>query len=375
MKREQKYYYSIDLFRGLASIGILIWHYHHFYWQGAPLFPTTIYPTQPFYEFFKPFYHYGEFLVKFFWILSGFVFAFVYLKKNISFKAFFIYRFARLYPLHIITFLVIAFLQSINYSIFNYYQIMGTNDLYHAILQIFFASYWGFQSNFSFNSPTWSISVEILIYALFFLSLKYLNNKPFFTTLISMFTLLFISFYLEVGQHWIAQCGFFFYFGILVFLISNTFEHNPKIILFYAIGFTILAFLCFKLIAFFNHPYILLLFHLQLISTMSLLFSALLLFLAWIDIKNYSKIFSYPFRWIGNTTYSIYLWHLPIQVAILFILDSYHIERSIFDYKITWILWIGFMILIGRLSYLYIEKPLKNIIKEKYLTSNKRELS
>ena len=42
------------------------------------------------------------------------------------------------------------------------------NDLKHFLLNLAFASYWGFQDGQSFNGPSWSISAEILVYVLFF---------------------------------------------------------------------------------------------------------------------------------------------------------------------------------------------------------------
>ena len=44
-----------------------------------------------------------------------------------------------------------------------------SNDWYHFILHLFFASDWGFQNNLSFNAPIWFMST--LIQFLFFLLL------------------------------------------------------------------------------------------------------------------------------------------------------------------------------------------------------------
>jgi peptidoglycan/LPS O-acetylase OafA/YrhL len=40
------------------------------------------------------------------------------------------------------------------------------------MLQLFFASCWGLERATSFNGPVWSISVEVLVYLVFFLVLK-----------------------------------------------------------------------------------------------------------------------------------------------------------------------------------------------------------
>ena len=59
---------------------------------------------------------------------------------------------------------------SIVYSLnkFGNYQINSINDTYHFILNFFFISGWGFEKSYSFNGPIWSVSIELIIYALSF---------------------------------------------------------------------------------------------------------------------------------------------------------------------------------------------------------------
>ena len=75
-----------------------------------------------------------------FYAISGFVFAYVYLSTNekVSGKEFFVNRFARLYPLHFATLIIVAILQLINWGTTNFFQIVHYNDFYHFILQLFF---------------------------------------------------------------------------------------------------------------------------------------------------------------------------------------------------------------------------------------------
>ena len=321
-------------------------------------------------------YHHGDWLVKFFWIISGFVFAFVYWSKNISLKKFFVARFARLYPLHLITLGFIVIFQTINYFSFGYYQIVVTNDLYHLMLQFFMASNWGFQETSSFNSPIWSISVEVLVYALFFSTLKFLNIKPFLISITSLVLLLLLSSLIPLGHHFIAQCGFFFYTGVLMFLITKKFEKKPVYLFIISMCIFIVALYVYNylpsiestllqnnVLAVSQRTSILIFMY---VVTMGLTFSGIILFLAWIDTKQYMHVFSYQFKWVGNSTYSIYLWHVPIQVFILFMIDTYAVNRAIFDSKLIFLLWILFMIVVGRLSYIYIESPLKLKIKKYY---------
>ncbi len=165
--KKLTYFYTVDLFRGLAAILILVWHYHHFYLYGLN---THIwdYSIQPFYTTFKFFYHQGFWLVSFFWVISGFVFAYVYLKTKPTLKDFMLHRFSRLYPLHLITLVAIALLQFSSIAVLGYYQIFDNSDLYHFISHLWFASYWQAGAEYSYNAPIWSVSVEIFIYFFLF---------------------------------------------------------------------------------------------------------------------------------------------------------------------------------------------------------------
>lgn len=49
------------------------------------------------------------------------------------------------------------------------------NDLYYFVLQLFVASDWGLQAGDSFNGPIWSISVELLVYVIFFVVLRFIS--------------------------------------------------------------------------------------------------------------------------------------------------------------------------------------------------------
>ncbi|WP_162888633.1 acyltransferase [Dechloromonas sp. HYN0024] len=169
-----KYFPAVDFLRGLGAFVILVWHYHHFYFVQPYFSPETGNPVwdfdvQPFYGWLWPFYHYGAWAVQFFWVISGFVFAHVYSNKKTGAKTFFIFRMSRLYPLHIITLAFISVLQYGSLYSTGKFQILAINDAYHFFLHLLFASNWGFEKGYSFNSPVWSISVEEIAYWCFWI--------------------------------------------------------------------------------------------------------------------------------------------------------------------------------------------------------------
>jgi peptidoglycan/LPS O-acetylase OafA/YrhL len=96
-------------------------------------------------------------------------------------------------------------------------------------------------------------------------------------------------------------------------------------------------------------------------------FFLLILSAAFLDRIKLTKRFNSFYMFVGSLTYSTYLWHLPIQVAILLFFDLSGWSRSIFDSKIIFLIYIFSMIVIGRFSYLHIERPLQNFIRKKYL--------
>lgn len=101
--------------------------------------------------------------VSFFFILSGFILAYNYKEKvisgGISKKAFYVARFARVYPIHFVTMLAalaISLVSSTDSMKYLLPQIL--------LLQSFFSDSSVF---FSLNAPSWSISNEMYFYLLF----------------------------------------------------------------------------------------------------------------------------------------------------------------------------------------------------------------
>jgi peptidoglycan/LPS O-acetylase OafA/YrhL len=162
---------GIELLRFVAALGVLVWHYQNFT-IGAPGHPAVVLAAQPLYFLLAPLYTYGNSGVELFWCISGFIFTWKYLdtiaSRRVSFGRFLWLRFSRLYPLHFATLLLVAGLNGLYFARHGEFFIYPINDLKHFLLNLGFASYWGFQADKSFNGPIWSVSVEILAYFLFF---------------------------------------------------------------------------------------------------------------------------------------------------------------------------------------------------------------
>jgi peptidoglycan/LPS O-acetylase OafA/YrhL len=90
---------SIELLRFISALMVLVWHYQQFYlpynfFSEVELFYNDK-SNQPFYEYLSLLYLHGNKGVEFFFIISGYVFAYVYLieKKITLGKEFFLFYF------------------------------------------------------------------------------------------------------------------------------------------------------------------------------------------------------------------------------------------------------------------------------------------
>ena len=165
--------FVLDVSRAIAALSVVLWHWQHFAYKGSSLSRGFAMNSQPLYGILKLFYEKGYRGVDYFFILSGFIFFWLYREsiqeRRTSGRAFFIQRFSRLYPLHFLTLIAVAALQLLYVSREHISFVYPCNDLYHFFLNLFFASNWGLERGLSFNGPVWSLSIEVVLYFVFFL--------------------------------------------------------------------------------------------------------------------------------------------------------------------------------------------------------------
>ncbi|TGN37468.1 acyltransferase, partial [Paracoccus liaowanqingii] len=161
---------GIELLRFVSAFAVLIWHFQHFGYGEGEI--DIIRSEQPFYSLLRPFYEHGAIGVQVFWAISGFIIFFKYTEVlcagKINAGSFAVARLSRLYPLHFITLILVLPLQMLYLIQHGEYFVYLHNDGLHFVLNLLFASHWGFEEGDSFNGPIWSVSIEILVYAAFF---------------------------------------------------------------------------------------------------------------------------------------------------------------------------------------------------------------
>lgn len=343
-----KKYYGIEFLRFLTSVSIILYHYRLFFEPFNTLssknFSSTVHKL-PFSPVLEVFYINGIFGVPVFYAISGFVFSFVYLSplKKTHYKEFFINRFARLYPLHFLTLIIVLLLQYTSLINFDSFQFNLINDFYHFALQIFFISAWGFEEGHSFNSPIWSVSVEIAIYIIFFFLINTIKKYR------TYFVFLVVILLTVIGKHYdfhklFLECARLFFSGVLVFYLCN----EKKYLSFLSAGSVLLV--IFSFIGNFK---------------LFIFCPALLMFFVTIEeILEKNKIKSI-FKNLGNLTYSLYLIHVPLQIFIVLLTGYFNISESLFLSPLFFILYLIITFLLAYCSFTYYEFPLNNSIRRK----------
>jgi len=342
--RSEKYshYELIDISRGLAAICVLLWHYQHFFYIAPETIAQSFERTsQPYYAVLSIAYDYGYHAVAFFWVLSGFVFGAAYSDREPRAREFFVNRFARLYPLHLATLIIVAVLQFLSWKLVGDFQIYPQNDAYHFLLNLLFISHWGLQSGWSFNAPIWSISVEIVAYAVFFLTLKPMAR---YGLMLTSGVMIASACALAFGiSGFFLECLLYFFAGNSAFIVlKHSRGYGAVVGLILVVGWVFLrhmpsAFTPIGLVPF---------------------FTGIVLLLGVAEHAWRSVGFSRYLRWIGNVSYGTYLLHVPIQITAILVLDAISADRLMLANEPAFLLVFLFVTLVvAFISFIKFERP------------------
>ena len=352
-------FYILDILRGFAALAVVLFHYRVFYANNVSL-NQIIVNQQPLYNIFFLAYDHGWIAVQFFFTLSGFIFYNFYLNKisnnQINFKNFFILRFSRLYPLHLLTLILITLIIFANIGNYGFQNI----DNFHFLLNIFLIQSWGFENGSSYNEPSWSISIEILMYSIFFLvSLR--KKFIFFNTIfiIAVSSLIFFKFKL------LGYGGFCFYVGGMTYLVYDKIKNkliteNKKNNINYMLFFVLQIFLAIFIIKKFNFSSI----ELKIIL---LLYFFPLIILTSIILQQYKILIINKISKIGDISYSIYMIHFVIQAYVISILSYLNIVVN-FNSLLIFCNYVLFLIIFSYCSNRYFEKPMQKYIRKRLLS-------
>jgi peptidoglycan/LPS O-acetylase OafA/YrhL len=351
---------GLELIRFFSALSVLVWHYQHFYYLGDKPPDDLNVEAQPFYGLLAPFYQAGYYGVNLFWCISGFIFYWKYRnslsERRIGARKFFVLRFSRLYPLHLATLMLVALLQFFYFKMNQTYFVYPGNDAYHFVLQLFFASNWGFQENLSFNGPIWSISVEVLIYLSFFCGMRYFGASPWLA--LAAFVAAAVG---KIADPFsaIADCAGFFYLGGLTCLSHHFISRSAQVRIARSCALLLLLTILATAMAF----------HLFAVRHFSYLFwlvaAPLLLFVSSGDLLLTPRLRKLV-EALGNMTYSSYLAHFPIQLSIAIFFSSREMQIPV-SANGLFALYLGASLALSYPIYLLFELPAQKAIRRRFL--------
>lgn len=354
---------GLEILRFIAAFSVLVWHYQHFFFN-SPNSNEYIRENQPFYSFLKLFYEHGFYGVQIFWCVSGFIFFWKYrnvIANNlISAKQFFILRFSRLYPLHISTLLLVALLQLIYFHLNNTYFVYQNNNLKHFLLQLFLASNWGFEVGYSFNGPIWSISVEVLTYLVFFLTLLLISKSIWMNVGIAIVCTAASLLKTTPIPSALMGCLAYFYAGGIAAIILQKIR-GAKLMrpvnifcIFLALAFPVSSYVQGE---FPNENFI---------TLILLIYTPALLLLLAQEIVVSAKV-QKIIEIAGNMTYASYLLHFPIQLIAAIAYVYAEITMPAYD-NLFFISYIVITLTASYFTYKYLESPAQLLIRARFLS-------
>lgn len=358
--------HALDAARGLAALAVVVWHWQHMYLiGGGKLDDRTI---QPFYALLFPLYQAGWLAVEFFFTLSGFVFFWLYGKairdRQIGVRSFFVPRFSRLYPLHFVVLLVVAALQILlitrGFDSFVY----GGTTLPNFLLNLAFLQF--FIKGWTFNGPEWSVGVEVLLYALFFLYCRLVNPAKILPLLLSVAIGTFVLFH-----DWAAGRGLIgFFAGGLVYQAWIWFRADQA-----RLRWSV-PILCFTA-ALWVFSFAELQFHVAtaLIDSlgqrgwwvMEMAFRFLLVPLSVLALALAEPLA--PRLWqrispLGDLTYGLYLLHFPLQLLVATVITLFGLPTAPASGPFAFIAYFAVLIGLSALSYHYFERPAQRALRK-----------
>ncbi|EPM0510107.1 acyltransferase family protein [Pseudomonas putida] len=345
--------YTLDVLRGFAALCVVFWHWQHFFYVGST--PAQFDPTlQPLFSQFKMLYQHGGMAVQLFFTLSGFVFYWLFAAevadRSLPAARFAWDRFSRLYPLHIVTFMAVAGLQWTYAGGRDGYFVYPFNDAYHALLNLLMVPAWGLEKGWSFNAPFWSVSVEVLLYAAFFLICLCRRWKWPLTVMA-----LALGSYLYPEVYKLGSGVLCFFIGGVTYSVLNQLRRwagdtgtvvatVPLCIASWvwlvhradALNGTVLLYVCYPL----------------------LVAALAALGFRWHGLARH-------WGWLGDISYAFYLTHFPLQILFAIGFDALALPRTVFYQGWVMLLFFSILIPLSLLTHRWLERPAQRYLRQR----------
>lgn len=334
--------------RFIAAISIVIYHYGN----GSNLFNN---------KYVSFIFEQADIGVSYFYILSGFVMIIAYGNhKYIDFNNYIKNRLARIYPVYVLAIFLILGV--------NLFSNINAQDL---VLNLFMMQSWVPAKALTINIPGWSLSVELFFYLAFPVLLNSIYSKAKFKTLaiwiVSFWLLsqlifhLIVSRIIELPYYSIQDINYFPLMHFNEFLIGNLTGlffikyHNkyrknflPEI---FVIIFISLFLLKFPVGLNFHN------------GLFAVLFVPLILLISLSNDRFINSFANKKLIFLGEISFGIYILQAPVWI----IFSDYRMNKYLglnkeLDFTVSFLIRFVILILLSAVSYLYFEKPVKNLL-------------
>ena len=310
--------------------------------------------------------------VSFFFVLSGFIIAYNYEEKlstGFSKYNFYIARFARIYPLHVLTCILAAVLFVFPIAFENFTFVGLINTFGKLCLNLFLLHAYVPDSAvyFSYNSTSWSLCCEQLFYALCpIIFTRFKNNGVLLIATISLIVLMAIGMSItpesRYNDFWYVNPLLRFpefLVGVLCFHVYKIWRPELPPSVFSILELLSVGLFCAFYIFAENVPltYRCSLYYMFPIACLILIFS-------WQG-GVISKFLSYRiFIWLGKISYGFYLFHFLIIKLLISITRFYDLQcEPLTEVVVVFIV----TLIISGLSYHWFELPLNKWIKKRMI--------
>jgi peptidoglycan/LPS O-acetylase OafA/YrhL len=361
-------FYSLDVLRGVAALSIVWWHWQHFFLplnkQGV-LFSIE---KQPLYSALFIVYEHGIAAIQLFFCLSGFIFFWLYSKRiaerTTSLRSFSVMRLSRLYPLHFITLVFVAVGQLVYASTSNTFFVYLFNDSYHFFLNVLLVSSWGLEKGFSFNGPVWVVSVEVLLYAIFFVFCRLFPRKA--TIVIA--AIIAGHFIVSKFSNLIATGVECFFIGGLVYIAyDRIIKRNDVRSTTTRLSFITILLWLITIVAVNPHHGFLTGELPRILRKIAANWSSFVLFpmtiLSLVLVETKKGALGKRLSFIGDISYSLYLLHFPLQLVVATVTARLALDQALFYSPWFMTSFFFILILMSLASHRYLEVPMQRFLR------------
>ena len=310
-----------DLFRFLLAFSVVLFHYKHFAIGQALQLPASDF-APPFQNNLQYFYSYGYHAVIVFFFLSGYVLTKqAESNRDTPFEArqFIRKRLARVYPAHLAS-LVIMCLFSLWVAVNHYSYFITYNDnLSSFLFSLFLLNGVGLVPDNSFNLPAWSLSVEMICYVSFAIICRTVNRQTPVFILGVLLGAIIVEGSSDPNVDNVGNGFIYFFAGCTTATLIRPSGSSRvfKALIGGVMSITIAVFLIFITLDLKPGP-----------QKLTWVLICLPFLITGIDLIDSTIGKTRPLKMLGLLSFSIYIWHFPIQASMYYMCEANYLSCS-----------------------------------------------